>query len=85
MIARRLLDALPGATVIGCGLADDPAGFIAWLAAGAAGYIPKTTSLTEFVPRLTGILEGTKRTAAAAETPASHSPLLMRWTAPLWN
>lgn len=79
MIARRLLDAMPGATVIGCGLADNPASFISWIAAGAAGYIPKTTCLAQFVPRLRGILDAVTQAAAAMAQPAARSPVVMQW------
>ena len=55
---KRLRRIAPSIPVIACALKETEANVIAWVEAGATGYIPSTTRLSEFVGALRQILAG---------------------------
>jgi DNA-binding NarL/FixJ family response regulator len=52
----RILSAAPQVRVVVFGVAETADNIIAWVEAGAAGYIPRTTALSDVVQLLTGIM-----------------------------
>lgn len=70
-LVRRLREMAPRCPIVGCGMAESRENFIAWVSAGAAGYIPKSTHLRQFLPRLRNILDLWTRAIGAPLQPAS--------------
>jgi DNA-binding NarL/FixJ family response regulator len=72
-LAAAMATAAPGMQVVVMALAEAPDDVLNWAAAGAAGYIPQTTSLAEVGPTVLEIVDG-----AQACAPRVASALMRR-------
>lgn len=73
--ARRFYDLKSGAHVVALALAETEADVIAWVKAGATGYIPRSVALSDFVAFLKEIASGQQ--ACSTRVAAG----LLRWVA----
>lgn len=65
---RRFLEIAPGMRVIAAAVREAEEEIVAWAEAGIIGYIPRTTPLADFVPRIREIYAGEQICSARVAT-----------------